>query len=54
MDLFQFQGGVTAYLVSDDQVVAEISDAIGLGMELYVNKKTLDMLQDPYREISNF
>jgi len=30
--------------VSDDQVVAEISD---LGMELYVNRRKVDMLQDP-------
>jgi len=28
-------------------VVTEISDAIGLGAELYVNKKKVDMLQDP-------
>jgi len=47
MDLFQFQGGVASYLVSNDQAVAEISDALGLGMELYVNRKKVDMLQDP-------
>jgi len=28
-------------------VVSEISDALGLGAELYVNKKKIDMLQDP-------
>jgi len=28
-------------------VVAEISDTLGLGMELYINKKKVDMLQDP-------
>jgi len=47
MDLFQFQGGVASYLVSDYQAVAEISDALGLGMELYINKKKVDMLQNP-------
>jgi len=47
MDLIQFQGGVASYLVSNDQVVSEISDAIGLGAELYFNKKKVDMLQDP-------
>jgi len=47
MDLFQFRGGAASYPVSNDQAVSEISDAIGLGMELYVNKKKLDMLQNP-------
>jgi len=47
MDLFQFRVGVASYLVSNDQVVSEISDALGLGEELYVNKKKVDMLQDP-------
>jgi hypothetical protein len=47
MDLFQFRGGAASYPVSDSQVVSEISDAIGLGMELYVNQKKLDMLQNP-------
>jgi len=47
MDLFQFRGGVASYPVSDDQVVSEISEALGLGMELYVNNKKLDMLRDP-------
>jgi len=28
-------------------VVSEISDALGLGMELYVNRKKVDMLQNP-------
>jgi len=28
-------------------VVSEISDALGLGAELYVNKKKVEMLQDP-------
>jgi len=28
-------------------VVSEISEALGLGMELYINKKKLDMLQNP-------
>jgi len=47
MDLFQFRGGVASYPVSNDQAVSEISDALGLGAELYVNKKKIDMLQDP-------
>jgi len=47
IDLFQFQGGVVSYPVSNDQVVSEISGALGLGMELYINKKKLDMLQNP-------
>jgi hypothetical protein len=44
MYLFQFQGGVASYPVSNDQAVSEI---LGLGTELYVNKKKVDMLQDP-------
>jgi len=28
-------------------VVTEISDPLGLGKELYINKKKVDMLQDP-------
>jgi len=47
MDLFQFRGGVASYPVSNDQAVSEISDALGLGAELYINKKKVDMLQDP-------
>jgi len=47
MDLFQFRGGVASYPVSNSQAVSEISDAIGLGAELYVNKKKVEMLQDP-------
>jgi len=47
MDLFQFQGGAASYPVSDTQAVSEISDAISLGAELYVNKRKLDMLQNP-------
>jgi len=31
----------------NDQAIAEISDALCLGAELYVNKKKVDMLQDP-------
>jgi len=34
-------------------VVAEISDALGLGVELYVNKKKVDMLQDPSTYLLN-
>jgi len=29
------------------QAIAEISDAVGLGMELYVNKRKITMLEDP-------
>jgi len=47
MDLFQFRGGVASYSVSDDQAISEILDALGLGMELYVNRKKLDMLKIP-------
>jgi hypothetical protein len=47
MEIFQFQGGVASYPVSNDQAVSEISDALGLGMELYINNKKLNMLQNP-------
>jgi len=47
MDLFQFQGGVASYPINNDQAVAEISDTLGLGMELYINREKLDMLQNP-------
>jgi len=47
MDLFQFRGGAASYPVSNDQAVSEISDALGLGAELYINKKKVEMLQDP-------
>jgi len=47
MDLFQFRGGVASYLVSNDQAVTEILDTLGLGLELYINKKKVDMLQNP-------
>jgi len=36
-----------SYLVNNDQAVSEISDALGLGMELYINMKKVDMLQNP-------
>jgi len=55
IDLFQFQGGVESYLVSNDQVVAEISDSLGLGAELYFNKKKVNKLQPTsYKEIRCF
>jgi len=47
MDLFQFRGGVASYPVSNEQAVTEISEALCLGGELYINMKKVDMLQNP-------
>jgi len=38
---------LASYPINDDQAVAEISDTLGLGIKLYINRKKVDMFQDP-------